>query len=303
MVSFARLVLELSWISLNLAVLVGFTCLVLAYLHSRPVVLMSIVDLLNADLLLTYCALFVTSGTIHITISLNLLLSIPTTFAVLMSFFICLWSACFFIYLVAGVVAHFILVHKRMTSISDTVTDEKLRNAVRIFVGCFSVAILITPGLLLGPERVYPLYYAMINQPERETATYSVGIAICLILGAIALTVNIVLRVLIRRARVDDDGATTTQLPVLLDTGEAGAPPPPYLAYVLVSLSLFLLGSLSALPADRFAHDFKRFVVLFVFCTLVPMAVITRDRKLRSYVLSRVLPLDLKSLVNRIGPV
>ncbi len=291
------LLVELSVILFNMASLVGFTALVVTYVNSKPVLFISIIDLLNKDLSLAYCCFFTTACTIHLLISLNLYVRIPESFAALMSFLVCFWAACFVNYLTVGVIVHFILVYKGMASISEAITDESLRNAIRAFVGCFSAFMFFIPGLVSDLARAYPLYHAMLNQPEEETAKFSAAMIILIILAAIALATNVTLRILIRRARVGGLAGVTT-------VAKSNDDAPPYAVYIFMILALGCVGAFNVLPANRFTYDVKRFIVMGVFCVVIPLTVILCDKKLKNYAQSKMSSLCPGAcLSNRVEPV
>ena len=165
------LLVQISYVLICLLHLILITLLYKDYIRSKPILSITLTDLINTDLAVTYCGTFASSASIHLLISLNAWVPIPRPLAAVACFSLSAWGVCWAAYLSVGAVVQFVLVRARsMDLFSEEVADGSVKDSILTAVGGFPVTSVSCLGVAFGPANAFPLFYAILGETEKETS-------------------------------------------------------------------------------------------------------------------------------------
>ncbi len=259
------------------------------YVFSKPPVIISMVDLINVDLVRTYYATLNFSMIIMIITSLDLD-NFPLCIAVIMSFAFSVACICFTTYASISVIVHYAMIKQLTINFSMGITDEQVINAIRIVVITPIVIICTALGIIDGPGKTFTLYYPLKGQYEIEQKLELPScVKIVLFMGALGVITNSSLRILIKREKRKTKSCILEQKT------------PPYSAYILVFVILMCI-TVSILVS----FQVRRFIIFFILCVVLPGFFFSRDARLSGLLWKTLLekiPLSLlRRCSSRISP-
>ncbi len=168
---------------LGLHVLMG---LIRSFHRSRPIVQLSLIHLVNADLSDTYTSLITTSLVINTLQSLEIALPHVPAMALTQAMLASLLA--FILYMALAIVAHYL--HVLLQTVDLFEDEHRARNVLRTVILISSLA-FVSWELANGSRPT--IYYALMRTPALENP-HLAGLRLMLSLGIASMTVNLIFR-------------------------------------------------------------------------------------------------------------
>ncbi len=259
------------------------------HVFSKPPVNISMVDLINVDLVRTYYATLNVSMIIFTITSLSLD-DVPSCIAAIIAFAFSVAGICFATYISISVIVHYVMIRQLTINFSAHLTDEQVINAIRFVVITPVVILCTTLGIIEGPGKTFTLYYPITGQYETEQ---ELGLPSCakisLFMAALGVIINSSLRILISREKRKTRSCILEQKT------------PHYNAYILVFVILMCIAVSMLIP-----FQMRRLVIFFTLCVALPGFFFSRNDKLSGLLWKTLLekyPFSLlKRCSSRISP-
>ncbi len=244
------------------SILTLFVKIFIKHVFSKPPIIISMVDLINVDLVRTYYGSLSLSMPILIITSLDMD-NVPSCIAAMITFAFSIACICLATYASISVIVHYAMIKQLTINFSMSFTDEQVINIVRIVVTTLALILCTTLGIIDGPGKTFSLYYPLTGQYEKEQklglpTTAKIFFCLC-VLGVI---INSSLRIQISRERRKTRSCVSEQKS------------PPYNAYIFVFIILMCLPASILVP-----FQIRRLFNFFILCVAVPGFFFSKDEK------------------------
>ncbi len=259
------------WTSLCLCPLTLHLRLLLGRLRSKPPVRVTLIDLTGCGVAKSYHGMVTAVAVAHWLMALESpvpeVIAFPVAFAVDLSIY------AFLAYLSAGAALQYAFLRLRSTYLAEGISDEAAHRAVAMAV--FWTALLVAAvKIIVGNPHIF--YYEMIGTKTEGISVF--GLYLQMGFGGINLTVNLVLRFLIRREKKKAAAA----MGIGQEKNQSNLEFKHYLAACCGMLALLLtLWITNKVFGTR--HKMVRLVLLGPVCTLAPAWSLYRDVGLRHF--------------------
>ncbi len=193
---------SLSWLAICFFSLIVQSNLLLRHLRSKPPVMVSLVDLVNADLVAAN--LFMSLNVLPPYAVANLGLRVPNIMVAMATLIIPFSLQTVLVYLTLAAIVQFTLARLRATSLVDSLTDEKTRATIRALVLLSSLAanaVRIWGDPLYRKTLNLSLYHPMASEAINVERNFQVALWFYGGLMLLCVISNVVLRVWMRRAK------------------------------------------------------------------------------------------------------
>ncbi len=268
---------QVAWSATCIILLNTQAHLMIGYLKSKPLIRISLTDLISRDLVRIYAANFTTVAVINSILAAKL--SLDRISALVLSNSVEFYVVCLGAYLSVGAVIQYAQVKLKTAELSENTSHQDLRSGIRFVVASFSVLINLAK---VGSGSLGGFYSALTNKPNNNEYSGAGIIAMC---GAASILTNVALRALIYRERVINDRICGVR------RRDRGSKRIPLMPYIVLSFSIVMM-MMTVVSANIVGKPHGPIVVrnagLGFFCGPLPFIGMLKDDRVGRFVAKKL---------------